>query len=63
MAADAEVARLAAEKGAEGVLEERRLWEQLAAEAETAKIQLSNQLQRLQVAADTAATASLRTLS
>jgi type I restriction enzyme R subunit len=41
IAAEAEAARLAAEKGAEGAAEERRVWEQLAAEAEAIKNQLS----------------------
>jgi type I restriction enzyme, R subunit len=50
-AADAEAARLAAETGAKGALEERALWEQLAAEAEAAKNQLSQQLASLQAAA------------
>lgn len=34
-AADAEAARLAAETGAKGAAEEKAVWEQLAAEAET----------------------------
>jgi type I restriction enzyme, R subunit len=51
IAAEAEAARLAAEKGAEGAAEERRLWEQLAAEAEAAKSQLANQVTRLQAQA------------
>src|SRR4029077_12668721 len=46
-AADAEAARLAAETGAKGALEERTLWEQLAAEAEAAKNQLAQQLASL----------------
>jgi type I restriction enzyme, R subunit len=50
-AADAEAARLAAEKGTQGVAEERALWEQLAAEAEAAKNQLAQQLASLQAAA------------
>jgi len=50
-AADAEAARLAAETGAKGALEERALWEQLAAEAEAAKNELSQQLAILQAAA------------
>src|SRR5260221_8030473 len=41
LAAEAEAARMADEKGAEGVAEERKLWEQLAAEAEAAKNQLA----------------------
>jgi type I restriction enzyme R subunit len=49
--ADAEAARLAAETGAKGAAEERALWEQLAAEAETAKNQLAEQLVGLQAAA------------
>jgi type I restriction enzyme R subunit len=48
IAAEAEAARLAAEKGAEGAAEERRLWEQLAAEAEAAKGQLALQVAMLQ---------------
>ena len=48
MAAEAEAGRLAAEQGAKGAAEERELWEQLAAEAEVAKSQLSRQLLRLQ---------------
>jgi Type III restriction enzyme, res subunit len=51
IAAEAEAARLAAEKGAEGAAEERRLWEQLAAEAEAAKSQLANEVARLQAVA------------
>jgi type I restriction enzyme, R subunit len=43
--------RLAAETGAKGALEERALWEQLAAEAEAAKNQPSQQLASLQAAA------------
>src|SRR5262245_61477123 len=50
-AADAEAARLAAETGAKGAVEERALWEQLAAEAEAAKDQLAQQLAGLQAAA------------
>jgi type I restriction enzyme R subunit len=50
-AADAEAARLAAETGAKGAVEERALWEQLAAEAEAAKNQLAQQLASLQTAA------------
>jgi type I restriction enzyme R subunit len=60
IASEAEAARLAAERGAEGAAEERKLWEQLAAEAEAAKIQLSNQLLRLQIVADAAVPASQR---
>jgi type I restriction enzyme R subunit len=51
-AADAEAARVAAETGARGAAEERALWEQLAAEAETAKNQLVVQLATLQEAAE-----------
>jgi type I restriction enzyme, R subunit len=51
-AADAEAARFAAETGAKGAAEERALWEQLAAEAEAAKNQLSQQLASLQAAAE-----------
>jgi type I restriction enzyme R subunit len=50
-AAEAEAAQLAAEKGAEGAAEERKVWELLAAEAEAAKNQLSRQLLRLQAQA------------
>jgi type I restriction enzyme, R subunit len=53
-AAEAEAARLAAEKGPEGAAEERKLWEQLAAEAEAAKGQLAQQVARLQVAGSAA---------
>jgi hypothetical protein len=38
IAAEAEVARLAAEQGAKGAAEERELWEQLAAEAEASTL-------------------------
>jgi type I restriction enzyme R subunit len=48
IAAEAEAARLAAEKGAEGAAEERKVWEQLAAEAEAAKGQLALQIAMLQ---------------
>jgi type I restriction enzyme R subunit len=48
IATEAETARLAAEKGAEGATEERNLWEQLAAEAEAAKVQLARQIAILQ---------------
>ncbi|CCE11419.1 endonuclease R [Bradyrhizobium sp. STM 3843] len=48
MAAEAEAARLAAEEGAEGAAEERKVWEQLAAEAEAAKNELSRRLMRFQ---------------
>src|SRR5205823_12995888 len=51
-AADGEAARLAAETGAKGAAEERALWEQLAAEAEAARNQLSQQLASLQAAAE-----------
>ena len=50
IAAEAEAARLAAEKGAKGAADEREIWEQLAAEAEAAKSQLANQVARLQAA-------------
>jgi type I restriction enzyme R subunit len=60
-AAEAETARLAAEKGAEGAAEERKVWEQLAAEAEAAKSQLAKQVARLQAAADNAISASRET--
>ena len=43
-AAEAEAARLDAEKGAKGAAEERALWEQLAAEAEAAKLKLAEQV-------------------
>jgi type I restriction enzyme R subunit len=51
IAVEAEAARLAAEQGAKGAVEERGLWEQLAAEAEAAKSQLAKQVARLQAAA------------
>jgi type I restriction enzyme, R subunit len=53
-AMDAEAARLAAEKGAHGAVEERALWEELAAEAEAAKNQLTQQLASVQAAAEAA---------
>jgi type I restriction enzyme, R subunit len=48
IAAEAEAARLAAEQGAKGAAEEKELWEQLAAEAETTKNRLALQLEILQ---------------
>jgi type I restriction enzyme R subunit len=56
-ATDAEAARLAAETGAKGAVEEKALWEQLAAEAEAAKSQLAQQLASLQAAAEASPTA------
>jgi type I restriction enzyme, R subunit len=50
-AAEAEAARLSAETGAKGAAEERAIWEQLAADAETAKIKLTQQVKTLQAAA------------
>jgi type I restriction enzyme, R subunit len=43
-ATEAEAARLAAEKGAEGAVEEVKVWEQMAAEAEAAKNELAREL-------------------
>jgi type I restriction enzyme, R subunit len=51
IAVEAEAARLAAEKGAQGAAEEGKVWELLAAEAEAAKNRLSRQLLRLQAQA------------
>jgi type I restriction enzyme, R subunit len=50
-ALDADAARLAAETGTKGALEEKAVWEQLASEAEAAKNQLTQQLASLQAAA------------
>ncbi|MGY8679574.1 DEAD/DEAH box helicase family protein [Bradyrhizobium sp. UFLA05-153] len=50
-AAEAEAARLAAEQGAHGAAEERKVWEELASEAEAAKAELTKQLAILQATA------------
>lgn len=57
-AAEAEAARLSAEKGAKGAAEERVIWEQLAAEAEAAKRQLAEQVAFLQATASVTNVAS-----
>lgn len=46
--AEAEAARLVAEKGAQGAAEEKAVWEQLASEAEASKSQLALQIAILQ---------------
>jgi type I restriction enzyme, R subunit len=51
VAAEAEAARVHAEKGAKGQAEERALWEQLATEAEAARNELSRRLAELEAAA------------
>jgi type I restriction enzyme R subunit len=48
--AEAEAARLDAERGAKGAVDEKVLWEQLAAEAEAAKIKLAEQVAMLMAA-------------
>jgi type I restriction enzyme R subunit len=50
-AVEAELARMAAEHGAHAAAEERKLWEELASEAEAAKAELAKQLAMLQSAA------------
>jgi type I restriction enzyme, R subunit len=59
-AAEADATRLSAEEGAEGAAKERQLWEQLAAEAEAAKNELSHQLARLEAPTASAASMELR---
>ncbi len=55
VAAEAEAARLDAERGAKGAVDEKVLWEQLAAEAEVAKIKLAEQVAMLMAARHPAA--------